>query len=344
MEEPLVFAWIPDERSNFIRELQLCFEQRMYTEIIDLWDPASTQFWESGFWDDYFRCGNIALAAAASANNSIAEAEILSDMGWASLEREDFRTAKTRFVCSLSKFRLTNNPGGESRVLRYIGTMAHRQDRPGTALKYYKQSLRIILRKHDETDGSESIKWQIREAEVHNLMGNLYFKLHDFASSERELIKSVELASSLPYSSRYYLGAPLLNLGRLYFLQGRYDKAKYYLHQCKQLSEELNRPAMTIGALVRLAEVAEADGKIEEAITLATEAERQSGSDLSTLREQAARLKVKVAHRMKGGIFTSVKRAVRLALMLLDLTLASPITAMRTLKYYLSTGTRGALE
>lgn len=344
MEEQITFTWIPEERSNFIRELQLFFEQQMHQNIIELWDSISTQFWESGFWDDYFRCGTITLAAACSARNVLAEAEILSDMGWASLEREDFKTAKTRFVHSLEKFREVKNLGGESRVLRYMGTLSHRQDRPGSALKYYRQALKIIASKRDDLQETEPVKWIIREAEVHNLLGNLYFKLHDFVSSERELLLSVEQADSLSESNRKYLAAPLLNLGRLYFLQGRYNLARDYFERCKTLSEELNYPAMAVGALVRLAEVAEAQGQVEKAVELASEAERLSGTDLSTLRERASRLMIKVAGRTRTGLLISVTRPFRLGLMFLDLALASPITGLRTLKYYFLTGTKGALE
>jgi tetratricopeptide (TPR) repeat protein len=99
---------------------------------------------------------------------------------------------------------------------------------------------------------------------------------------------------------RYYLTDPLLNLGRWHFLQGDYEQARQYYQDCLQLSKDINRPDTEATALLRLAEVAEAEGKEEKALKLARKAESVAGTEIRSVRDRAALLKERLLGKTRG--------------------------------------------
>lgn len=334
----------PEDRVNFLALMQQCWNMGLHDRVLELWEAASGEFWELGHWNDYLQCGTVAFGSAEARNNIAVQAGILNELGWAHMERKRFSEAHGSFKASLQKYRLVKNIGGQCRLLRDLGTLLLRQARLGSALKHYRKALEIVQRERAQARLSEQIIWIHREAELHNLLGSLYLKLHEFPASGHELHLALNQYRSLGNSHRYYQAAPLLNLGRWYFLQGDYDTARKYYAECRQLSQALGRIDMVAGALLRLAEVAEAEGNREEALQLAREAERVSGTDIISMRERASRLKYRVAGRNKRAVNTFLNRYLKLCLVVIDLLITSPALALRALKNYSRSGIRGVVD
>lgn len=127
--------------------------------------------------------------------------------------------------------------------------------------------------------------------------------MKDFSKSYGELHLSIDKYHALAEKHlkyRYYLTDPLLNLGRWHFLQGDYEPARQYYQDCLQLSKDISRPDTEATALLRLAEVAEAEGKEEEALKLASEAESVAGTEIRSVRDRAALLKERLLGKTRG--------------------------------------------
>ena len=292
---------ILEERTNlfsFLRDLyQICSEQREESDrsfqlLYRVWEKTSGKLWFLGYWNDYFRCGNIVLKSAKAVNNMAIEAQLLSEMGWVCMEWEDFATAEKFFNESLQQYERLENPRGMCRLMRYLGVLSHRQQQLNSALEHYRRALKVVSA--NSTSSSANDNWAFHEAELPNVLGELYLELQDFSASYPELKLSLERYTSLINRYRYYQADPLLNLGRWHFLQGEYDRAKQYYKDCLQLSQEISRPDTIARVLLRLAELAEVEGKSEEALQLASEAERVAGTEIPSVREEAARFREKL--------------------------------------------------
>ncbi|MCL1464616.1 tetratricopeptide repeat protein [Argonema galeatum] len=292
---------ILEERTNlfsFLRDLyQICSGQneesdRSFQLLYRVWEKTSGKLWFLGYWNDYFRCGNIVLKSAKAVNNMAIEAQLLSEMGWVCMEWEDFATTEKFFNESLHLYELLENPRGKCRLMRYLGVLSHRQQQLNSALEHYRRALEVVSA--NCTSSSANDNWAFHEAELPNVLGELYLELQDFSASYPELKQSLERYTSLINRYRYYQADPLLNLGRWHFLQGEYDRARQYYQDCLQLSQEISRPDTIAGVLLRLAELAEVEGKTEEALQLASEAERVAGTEIPSVREEAARFREKL--------------------------------------------------
>jgi tetratricopeptide (TPR) repeat protein len=187
----------------------------------------------------------------------------------------------------------------QCKLLRYLGVFSHREGQFSSALDYYHQALEIMNANREKVN--IDTKWALYEAEIPNLMGCAYMDLQDFKASYRELKLSIEkykvLVQTYPQEReyyRYYKADPLLNLGQWHYLQGDYNEARKYYQECLQLCQEISRPDTMSGVLLRLAELAEVEGNEEEALKLASEAEEVAGTEVTSVREKAARFRDKL--------------------------------------------------
>lgn len=339
---------ILEDRDNLFRDLQK-FDKYLYSHpseservlysLIKIWDETAIHLWEQGYWKDYLRCGNLVLNCAKSLNNSAAQAKILNELGWVEMEQEYFTKAQEYFKDSLRKFESIDNADGQCQSLLYLGVLFHRQKRFGSAIKSYHKALNLVANRKPDIPLEEKLNWERHAAELHNSLGNLYLKLGDFPASFRELGLSLKkyraLGEEYP-QYRYYQPGPLLNLGRWNFLQENYDEAKRYYRECYQLSEQLHRTDMVAGALLRLAELAEAEGNREEAIRLAKQSEQVSGTEISLVRDRASHFKYRIQGQEKRSISTVIRESTQIFLAILDLAIAAPATTIRAFQYYLS--------
>ncbi len=294
---------ILEDRKNIIRKLQeieiLCIlknkeSKNAFELLMKVWNKLSDTFWYSGYWHDYFRCCKIALNAANSLNDVAAQGKIFNELGWIYLEWEYYTFAQEYFEQSLHKFQLNDNTLGQCQSLRDLGITYYRQGLLDSALKCYSQALNIVIIESPKVPIYEQNKWTIYEAELHNVMGNLYLVQENFTASYHELYLSLDKYCAMGEQYCYYQAAPLLNLGRLYFKQGDYDQARQYYQKCFLICKNINRTDMLAGVLLRLAELGEIEGKYEEAIQLAGESERVAGTEIISVRDRAALLKEKL--------------------------------------------------
>lgn len=252
-----------------------------------------------------FRSGNIVLKSAKAVNNVEVQAQLLSELGWACMEWEEFGTAQKFFDESLQKYQLLQDALKQCRLLRYLGVLSHRQEQLNSALEYFHKAWSIV--KENSIKVSVDDKWAFYEAELPNVIGCVYLDLQDFSASYREFHLSLENYHSLleNYPNlrtryRYYQADPLLNLGRWHFLLGEYEQAKRYYQDCFHLSTEINRTDTMADVLLRLAEIVEVEGNKEEALKLANEAERVAGMEITSIRDRAARFKERLLSNKKS--------------------------------------------
>lgn len=301
---------IPEERANLFSDMRqftrICQLQNSesvfaFEWLFKLWIKVGEPLFELGYWNDFERCGKVVLSSANAVNNVAAQAQILNELGWVCMEWEDFDTAHKYFDESLQNYRLLNDERGECKMWRYFGVLSHRRGHFELAIEYYRKAWDIVTSKvtHIFTDDN----WAFQEAELHNIFGETYLEFKDFAKSYKELHLSIDkyhvlVEKHLKY--RYYLTDPLLNLGRWHFLQSNYEQARQCYQACLQLSKDISRPDTEATALLRLAEVAEAEGKDEEALKLASEAEAIAGTEIRSVRERAARFREQVLGHKKS--------------------------------------------
>lgn len=282
---------ILEERKNFLRLLLAFKEASLFETVLEFWEKASIGLWELGYWNDYFQCTNIALEAANVLDNASAQARLLRELGWCYMEWEDFSTARKYLNKSLQKARLAKDFLGKCNALRYLGVLSHRQKKLNSSLEYYRKALTIISPKRPQIPSNQQNEWAFQEASLHNLLGSLYLKLQDFPASYQELSASLTQYHLLGEPYRYYQAAPLLNLGVWYFLHEDYGKAREYYQKCYQLSQEIGRTDTVSSSILRLAQLAQAQGNIKEALDLIDRVVSISGNEILSVREHAFRLK-----------------------------------------------------
>lgn len=292
----------PEDRANTFKDLStiasLCSSpedqasQKTFKLLFNIWENISRQVWDLCFWNDYFRCSKIILQAAKNINNTAIEAQLLGELGYVSMETKDSEHAQKYFQESLQKYQLLQDLSGECRLLRYLGTLAHRQGKLEDALSYYHQAAVIVKTKYTQASVDYyDRELAISEAELPNVLGCVYLDLGDFTTSYQQLHTSLEnyqlLIKNNAYN-RYYITDPLMNLGRWHFVQARYQHANYYYQECLALSQEIKRNDKIAEVLLSLAELAETEGNIQLAIAHATESERVAGIEIPALRDRAA--------------------------------------------------------
>ncbi|GET43563.1 tetratricopeptide repeat protein [Microseira wollei] len=299
---------LQEERANLFSDLsgfaKMCLSQDDESEdsfklLFKVWEKVSGKLWFECYWNDYFRCGNIVLKAARHVNNVKVQAQLLSELGWAYMEGEDFVHAQQYFQESLQKYQLLKEFLKECRLLRYLGVLAHQQKQWETALEYYHQAREILNTKRNQIPIDDKLAFY--EAELPNVIGCVYLDLRDFYASYQQFHISLKtyqiLLEDYPNMRsryRYYQANPLLNLGQWHFLQGDYEQARRYYQDCLLLSKEISRNDTMATVLLSLAELAEVEGNKEEAIKLASESERVAGTEITSVRDRAALFKEKL--------------------------------------------------
>lgn len=289
---------IPQERVNILSLLRhfdiKCAPQnpesdRSFNLVYKVWEKVSGQLWFLGYWNDYFKCGNIILKSAKAVGNVEIQAQLLSELGWVCMEWEDFAKAEKYFLESLQIYESISCQERQCRLLRYLGVLSHHQKNLDSALKYYHLALDIVTANCKGASANDT--WAFPEAELPNVIGEVYLDLQEYPASYRELNLSLTRYRSLINKYRYYQADPLLNLGRWHFLQRDFEKAEQYYQECLQLCEEINRPDRKASVLLNLAELAEAEGHLEKAIELSAEAELVAGTEVISVRDRAARFR-----------------------------------------------------
>ncbi|MEC4982717.1 MAG: tetratricopeptide repeat protein, partial [Oscillatoria sp. PMC 1076.18] len=293
---------IVENRTNIFSLLRDC-EQICLSEseqqfaafdlLYQVWEKVSGKLWNLGYWYDYFQCGNVTLNCAKMTKNIVIQAQLLGEMGWLRMEWEDFVHANSYFQECLQIYQVLDDARNQCRMFRYLGVLAHRQGELNLALNYYSKAWQIVKDNQDKLLIDD--KWAFQEAELPNIIGCVYLELAEFAASYNQLKLSLQnyqkLLENFPQLKgkyRYYLADPLLNMGRWYCSQANYKKAEDYYQECRQLSQEINRPDTMAEVLLRMAELAEVEGNLDEALRLAEEAVKVAGTEVKLVRDRAA--------------------------------------------------------
>lgn len=292
---------LSEERANLLSLLRQCERiclsesseaERAFQLLMKVWTKASDTFWYLGYWIDYLMCGNVALNSAKFIKNAAAKGQIFCELGWLYMEWEEYAIAQEYYDQALLNFQSIGDLMGQCRALRYFGVLHSRQDLLYYAQESYRQALEIVASESHKAPFQSD--WAMQEAELHNLLGCLYANLDDLTASYHSLHLSLDKYRSLGEKYRYYQAAPLLNLGRWHFHKGEHEKARQYYQQCYNISKEVSRTDMVAGVLLRMAELAEAEGNQEKAIKLATESESVADIEIKAVRNRAARFREKI--------------------------------------------------
>lgn len=304
---PKIDVNILEERKNIFNLLcnleKKCLLQnnereRAFQLLMKVWDAINTPLFDFGYWHDFSDFGHIAMRAAQELNQVAAEAQAMNEIGWVNMEWGNFDLAEAKFIKALQKYELLNDAHKQCRTLRYLGVLYYRKNERETSLNYYRHALDIATKERTKTSGQDRNAWTLSEAELRNMFGIYYLDQNDLDTSYQELSYCLELYRSLEDTYyQYYQTAPLLNLGKWYFVQQDYQNAKNCYQESLNISREIDRTDIIAGALLRLAEVAAAEGNDIEAIELATEAERTAGTEITVTREAAARFKERILEK-----------------------------------------------
>ncbi|MEG4087955.1 tetratricopeptide repeat protein [Microcoleus sp. Pol12B4] len=304
---PNIDVNILEERKNiskFLRNLEKkCLLQsdereQAFQLLIKVWDSINTPLFDFGYWHDFSELGYVVMRAAQELNKVGAEAQAINEIGWVNMEWGNFDLAETNFIKALQKYELLNDAHKQCRTLRYLGVLYYRKNEREISLNYYRQALDIAAKERTQSSGQDRNAWTFSEAELRNMFGIYYLDQNDLATSYQELSYCLELYRSIEDTYyQYYQTAPLLNLGKWYFVQQDYQKAKNCYQESLNISRKIDRTDMIAGALLRLAEVAEAEGNDLRAIELATEAEQAAGTEITVTREAAAHFKERILEK-----------------------------------------------
>jgi tetratricopeptide (TPR) repeat protein len=341
---------IPDERANLFVDLgkfqarcllESADRDRYFDWLLKIWDDTSEQLWAWGYWQDYLRCGEIALNCAMQLGKQDIEGRILNEMGWAQMEQENFAVAQDCFARSLVLFEQLGDRPSQGQSLRYMGVLHFRQRYFGSTLKLYGQALKVAQ------DGLKADPLNQRllhqEAEIHNLLGNLYFKLWNLGACRREFVASFRgfwrlqrssYVSPTPSSYRYFLPVPLLNLGRTAMLAGQYGKAGHYFDRCYRLCERIDRKDLQAGVLFRMAELAKLQDEGDRAVELAQEAEAIAGTEAPATRNRAAVFRAQVGGDQWQKYKVLRYRAKMMLTLIGDLLVHAPLVLVQSIGHY----------
>jgi tetratricopeptide (TPR) repeat protein len=281
---------------------------RWLDRLLKIWDDTSEQLWAWGYWQDYLRCGEIALHCATQLGKRDIEGRILNELGWAQMEQKNFEVARECFARSLVLFEALGDRPSQGQSLRYMGVLHFRQRYFGSTLKLYGRALEVAQAGLRVEPDNQRLLHQ--EAEIHNLLGNLYFKLGNLGAWRRKFVASFRgvwrrqrhYVSPTPSSYRYFLPVPLLNLGRTAMLAGRYGKAGHYFDRCYRLCERIERQDLRAGVLFWMAELAQLQGQTERATELAQQAEAVSGKEAPPTRNRAVVFRAQLGEIGGSGI------------------------------------------
>ncbi|MGL5063507.1 MAG: tetratricopeptide repeat protein [Microcoleus sp.] len=354
---------IPDERALVCSDLKKfqasCFTNTFdgdpqFEKFLKIWDVTSEILWALGYWQDYLRCCQIALQCAKQLKKQNVEGRILNEMGWAQMEQEYFEIAQNCFSQSLQIFRKTGDRISQGQSIRYLGVLHFRRRYFGLALKYYKDALTIVqeeleilqeelkLKPSDRQLNELNQRVLHQQAELHNVLGNLYLKLWNANTCRQELIAGLQgfrnlqklYISPTPSSYRYFQPAPLLNLGRVAMLKGQYRKAQHYFDRCYKLSDSIDRSDMKAGVLLRMAELARVQGKTEEAQKLAQQAQEISEKEAPPLSVRAGDLRFQMRGDRRQQIKAALHQVKMSARLTTNLVIYAPCVLLQSVRYY----------
>jgi len=342
-----------DERKNLSAKLSYfkneCLlnsatSDHRFDQLLKIWDVTSEILWAQGYWKDYLQCGEIALDCATKLNKRDIEGRILNELGWAQMEQKEFDIAQRCFSESLQVFEMIGDRVGQGQSIRYMGVLHFRRHYFGLALKSYLEALKMAQDGLKLDPLNQRLLHQ--ESEIHNVLGNFYFRLWNIKASHRELVAGLRgfrklhklyvaptpTSSSTPnsYSYLYFQSAPLLNLGRVAMLSGRYRQAQRYFDRCK----EIDRPDTKAGVLFRMAELAKLQGKNEEAEELAKEAEEIANKEVPPLRNRVQDFRSQMQGNRRKQ-FKAVSDKIRMVVTLsIDLLFNAPLVLLQSIGYY----------
>ena len=352
-----------EDRNNLRQDFLDCQQKSLsnsresdyhFNKLIKTWDLISEILWAQGYWKHYLECGNIALNCATQLKKRDIEGRILNELGWAQMEQEEFDIAQRCFSDSLQVFEEIGDRIGQGQSLRYLGVLHFRRRYFGLALKCYQDALTIVqeelemlqeelkLKPLDRRLNEMNQRVLHQQAELHNVLGNLYLKLWNVNTSRQEFIAGLQgfrnlqklYISPTPSSYLYFQPAPLLNLGRVAMLSRRYHKAQHYFDRCYRLCERIDRPDTKAGVLFRMAELAKLQGKNKEAEELAKKAEKIVGDEVPPLRNRARNFR----DQMKGvrrEQLKALRHKIRMFVTLtIDLLVNAPLVLLQSIGYY----------
>ncbi len=352
-----------EDRDNLLSDLvefqKACLSNspesdRRFDQLLKIWDLTSKILWAHGYWNDYLKCGTIALDCATQLKKRDIEGRILNELGWVQMEQEEFEIAQRCFSDSLQVFEEIGDRISQGQSLLYLGVLHFRRRYFGLALKCYQNALTIVQEELEIVQNELKLKPLDRrlnelnqrvlhqQAELHNVLGNLYLKLWNVNTSRQEFIAGLQgfrnlqklYISPTPSSYLYFQSAPLLNLGRIAMLSGRYRKARHYFDRCYRLCERIDRPDMKAGVLFRMAELAKLQGKKKEAEELAKETEKIAEMEMPPLRNRARNFRDQM-QGVRSEQLKALRHKIKMAVTLsIDLLVNAPIVLLQSIGYY----------
>ncbi len=216
-------------------------------------------------WADLRRLGSLVLQNAEQVHDPNLLANLRRDLAWVYLELGEHETARALALDALAGFERQGDFRLQSTCLRYMAQMALRERDYPAADEYLKRS--VCAAEKATPNGA-----------LLAMLDNLYACLHqqegDLDAAQRDYESSLRRRRELPTPDRFGMCSVLRNLGELALNRGDHRQAEARLMECLALCEEVARRDLIGGAKVLLAQVRAEQGRTDEAVELAEEAEK----------------------------------------------------------------------
>jgi signal transduction histidine kinase/DNA-binding NarL/FixJ family response regulator/Flp pilus assembly protein TadD/HPt (histidine-containing phosphotransfer) domain-containing protein len=183
-------------------------------------------YWQLGDYDKAIVTLNDALALAKKNKNKKLEAKCYNILGNIYRDIGEVSSALKYYLNALDIFDKQNDEHTTGVVMKNIGILHFDLFDYDNALDYALRSVNIL----------EKYENKHRIVSVYHTLGNIYFKKEDYTSALSYFYKCVELSEQ--NTNLHTLATS--GLGKVYYMMGKFNKAKNYLHHAFKLGNDAN--------------------------------------------------------------------------------------------------------
>ncbi len=258
-ETPECFDALEPERVNVMTAMQEASKLGRWQDVIRLWRAVSTFLWVRGYWDDYVDCDQWALEATKRIEDEDTRPIVLSELGWAAVERADYAQATDLLDEAYERFRLANRREWLCIVQAYLTIAELRQGHLDEAEQHCREGLALAV----------ADEYPVR-ATLTIYLGCVYRK-RGALEEARQILMSV-LDSLRAQDDRRRLMVALFDLGSLEFEEGNTSEAQRLYEEALQIAQGSGQADLVAGLSYRLARIAEQAGSLQRALVLTEKA------------------------------------------------------------------------
>jgi tetratricopeptide (TPR) repeat protein len=241
------------ERDNILNAVDLAFEAREWSKVIDIYSALEKFLEIRGYWDDLIRRGEQAIAAARATNDPLAGARFSGNSATVLMRRGEYRKAREIYEQALEDFKRSNSSTGIASTLHQLGVLAQAIGDLHEAQKLYEESMAINQQLGDTS----------RIASTLHQLGMLAQERANYADARRFYDESLNIKKRLGDSSG--IASTLHQLGVLAQHNKDFTEAKRLYAESLQIKRELGDQSSIASILHNFGMIAQGNGDFDEA-------------------------------------------------------------------------------